>query len=227
MLVTTKRGSRNSKPTFSYNGYTGFTQSANIPDYIWDSGEFMNLRNEADINSGNQPLYPNDVVNDYTANGPNTNWFDEVFRNAAIQQHSFSVRGGSEKTNFNLSLGYLKQEGIDEFSEGTERFNERLNMDTEVLEGLNIGASFYLSRQESDLDNIGQDGGVLARTTRLGPNFPAYDSQGRLADRDRTLDAIELSTPNILAEVQALNRVLQDNRFLGNMYAEYEIKELE
>lgn len=225
VLVTTKRGSRNSKPTFSYNGYTGFTQSANIPDYIWDSGEFMNLRNEADINSGNQPLYPNDVVNDYTANGPNTNWFDEVFRNAAIQQHSFSVRGGSEKTNFNLSLGYLKQEGIVEFTEGTERYNARLNMDTEVLEGLNIGASFYLSRQESDLDNIGQDGGVLARTTRLGPNFPAYDSQGRLADRDRTLDAIELSTPNILAEVQALNRVLQDNRFLGNMYAEYEIIE--
>jgi len=225
VLVTTKRGSRNSKPTFSYNGYTGFTQSANIPDYIWDSGEFMRLRNEADANSGNQPLYPNDIVNEYTANGPNTNWFDEVFRNASIQQHSFSVRGGSENTNFNLSLGYLKQEGIVEFTDGTERYNARLNMDTEVMEGLNIGASFYLSRQESDLDNIGQDGGVLARTTRLGPNFPAFDGQGRLADRDRTLDAIELSTPNILAEVQALNRVLQDNRFLGNMYAEYEVIE--
>ena len=69
---------------------------------------------------------------------------------------------------------------------------------------------------------MGQDGGVIARATRLGPNFPAYDSQGRLADRDREINSIELSTPNILAEIQALNRVLLDNRLLTNFYAEYE-----
>ncbi len=223
VLVTTKRGRRNEKPTFNYSGYTGITQSAIIPDYIWDSGEFMRLRNEADRNGGGQPLYPDEVVAEYDANGPNTNWFDELFRNASIQQHSISARGGSESTNFNISLGYLKQEGIVEFTEGTERYNARLNLDTEVTEKFTLGTSFYVSRQESDLDNIGQDGGVLARATRLGPNFPAFDSQGRLADRDRTLDNIELSTPNILAEVQALNRVLIQNRFLGNMYAEYEV----
>ncbi len=222
VLVTTKRGKRNSKPTFNYTGYGGFTQSAIVPDYIWNSAEFMELRNEADMNSGNLPLYPDDVVNQYRNDGPNTNWFDEVFRNASIQQHNLSVSGGSEKTNFNISLGYLDQEGIVEFTEGTQRYNARLNLDTEVTDRFGIGGSFYLSRQESNLDNVNQDGGVLARATRLGPNFPAYDDQGRLADRDRTLDAIELSTPNILAEVQALNRVLTDNRFLGNLYAEYE-----
>ncbi len=222
VLITTKRGKRNTKPVFNYTGYGGTAQSAIIPDYIWNSEEFMRLRNEADINSGNTPLYPDDVINQYTS-GPNTNWFDEVFRNAAIQQHNLSVSGGSDKTNFNISLGYLNQEGIIEFTKGTERYNMRLNMDTEITNRFTVGASMYVSRQVSDLDNIGQDGGVLARATRLGPNFPAYDSQGRIADRDRTLDAIELSTPNILAEVQALNRVLTDNRFLGNFYGEYEV----
>ncbi|NJK83447.1 MAG: hypothetical protein HC912_06120, partial [Saprospiraceae bacterium] len=98
-------------------------------------------------------------------------------------------------------MGYFNQEGIIESTKGTERYNMRLNMDTEITKRFTVGASMYISRQVSDLDNIGQDGGVLARATRLGPNFPAFDSQGRLADRDRTLDAIELSTPNILAEV--------------------------
>ncbi len=222
VLVTTKRGEKNRKPTFNYTGFAGVSEVALVPDYIWDSQEFMQLRNEADINSGGQPLYPDDVISQY-GSGPNTNWFDEILKNGAIQQHNLSVSGGGEQTNFNISLGYLQNEGVVKFTDGTERFNIRLNLDTEINSRFKIGTSIYASRQISNLDNVNQDGGFLARTTRLGPNFPALDDQGRLADRDRTLDAIELSTPNILAEVQALTRTLNDNRFLGNMYAEYEI----
>lgn len=222
VLVTTKRGTKNAKPTFNYTGFGGFSEVALVPDYIWDSQEFMQLRNEADINNGNQPLYPDDVVSQY-ADGPNTNWFDEVLKTGAIQQHNLSVAGGSERTNFNISLGYLQNEGVVRFTDGTERFNVRLNLDTDITSRFRIGTSLYVSRQVSNLDNIGQDGGFLARATRLGPSFPAFTDDGRLADRDRTLDAIELSTPNILAEVQALTRQLNDNRFLGNMYAEYEV----
>ncbi|MEL6924477.1 MAG: SusC/RagA family TonB-linked outer membrane protein, partial [Bacteroidota bacterium] len=190
-------------------------------DYIWNSQEFMQLRNEADVNSGRTPLYPDDVVNQYSS-GPNTNWFDEIFKTGFIQQHNLSISGGSESTNFHISMGYLDQTGVVQFTGGTDRYNARINLDTRITDNFEIGGSFFLSRQISDLDNIGQDGGVLARATRLGPNFPAYDSQGRIADRDRTLNSIELSTPNILAEVQALNRVLKDNNFMGNFYAEYE-----
>jgi len=222
VLITTKRGRRGEKPTFSYNGFVGFEQATNVPDYIWDSDLFMRLRNEADINSGRDPLYPDDVISQYTS-GPNTNWFDVILKNGSIQQHNVSVSGGSEKTNFNLSVGYLRNEGIVEKVDGSDRYNARLNLDTRVTDRVTIGVSLALSRQESKLDNVEQDGGFLARASRLGPNFPAYDSQGRLADRDRTLDAIELSTPNILAEVLSLTRTLTDNRMLGNMYAEYEV----
>lgn len=221
VLVTTKRGARNSKPTFNYTGYTGTSEVLSIPDYIWNSQEFMTLRNEADVNSGRPALYPDDVISQF-ANGPNTNWFEEIFESAPIQQHNLTVSGGSATTNFNISLGYLDQDAVVRFTDGTKRYNARINLDTEVNDRFTLGGSFYLSRQESNLDNINQDGGVLARATRLGPNFPAFDSQGRLADRDRTLNSLELSTPNILAEVQALNRELIDNRFLGSFYGEYE-----
>lgn len=226
VLVTTKRGQRNSTPQISYSGYGGVTQVNNVPDYVWNSKDFMNLRNEADANSGNPGLYPADVVARFSdANNPNynTNWYEAVFRDAPIQQHNISVRGGSATTNFNLSIGYLNQGSVVDFTEGSQRYNVRLNIDTKVAEKFTVGTSIYVSRQESNLDAVEQDGGILARATRLGPNFPAYDSQGRIGDRDREIDAIELSTPNILAEIQALNRQLVDNRMLGNIYAEYEI----
>ncbi len=221
VLVTTKRGAKNSKPTFSYSGYTGTTEVNSVPDYIWNSQEFMQLRNEADINSGNPQLYPDDVVAQY-ADGPNTNWFDEVLKKGPIQQHNLSISGGSENTNFHISLGYFDQKGVVQFTEGSKRYNGRLNLDTDVNDNFRIGGSISFSQQNSKLDNVNQDGGILARATRLGPNFPAYDDQGRLADRDRTINSIELSTPNILAEIQALGRDLQDNRFLGSFYAEWE-----
>ncbi|NJK83448.1 MAG: SusC/RagA family TonB-linked outer membrane protein [Saprospiraceae bacterium] len=105
VLITTKRGTRNSKPTFSYTGYAGTTQSAVVPDYIWDSEQFMRLRNEADINSGKTPHFiPDDVIAQYQ-DGPNTNWFEEVFRNAAIQQHNLSVSGGSDKNQLQHFIG--------------------------------------------------------------------------------------------------------------------------
>ncbi|WP_235296307.1 SusC/RagA family TonB-linked outer membrane protein [Portibacter marinus] len=223
VLVTTKRGKKNSKPVFNYTGYGGTSEVNSTPGYIWDTQEFMELRNEADVNSGNQPLYPQEIINKYSgSNAPNTNWFDAILKPGRIQQHSLSARGGSENTNFNISIGYLENQGVVTGVQGTERYNARLNLDTDVTDKFGMGGSFYISRQVSDLDNVGQDGGVLARATRLGPNFPAYTDDGRIADRARDLDAIELSTPNILAEVLALNRLLKENTFLGNFYAEYE-----
>ncbi len=222
VLVTTKRGGRNQKPTFSYQGFTGTSRPTNIPDYIWDSKLFMDLRNEADMNSGRPPLYPADVVSQYANNAPNTNWYDAIFQNAPISQHNLSVNGGGQGMNFSLSLGYLDQAAPVKYTKGTERYNARLNIDADVNEKFRLGGSFYVSYQVTDLSNVTQDGGILARATRLGPNFPAYDSQNRLADRDRTLNSIELSTPNILAEIQAFNRVQNDKRFLGSFYGEYE-----
>ena len=222
VLVTTKRGSTGGKPEFSYTGFAGTTQVISTPDYIWDSREFMELRNEADVNSGNPALYPTDIVNKYASVGANTNWFDEMFRKGPIQQHSLSVSGGADKTNFHISLGYLDQQGIVNGAGGTKRYNARLNLDTKVTDKVSFGGSFYISNQNSQLDNVNQDGGILARATRLGPNFPALTSDGNFADRARDIDAIELSTPNVLAEIQAQVRDLTDNRFLGSFYAEYE-----
>ncbi|MDQ2178456.1 SusC/RagA family TonB-linked outer membrane protein [Marinifilum sp. D714] len=43
----------------------------------------------------------------------NTNWFKEIFKTAISQQHSLSMSGGNEKTQYYVSGNYLSEEGIE------------------------------------------------------------------------------------------------------------------
>lgn len=223
VLVTTKRGKTGEKPTFNYTGFYGAQTPTNLPEMVTNSAQFMELRNEADINAGGAATYSDAQINEYRSIGPNTDWLDEVFNSAGIQQHDLSVSGGSEKTNYFLSLGYLDQNSILENADGAQRYNARLNLDTKITGKFTIGTSLYFSQSRRNLDNIEQDGGVLARAIRQTPNYPAFldDGSGRWAQREAGFP--ELITPNILAEIFSENRIEEDNRFLGSFYAEWEV----
>ena len=46
-------------------------------------------------------------------NGISANWVDLVTRDDAAQQnHTVAVSGGSEKTSYNFSAGYLEEQGL-------------------------------------------------------------------------------------------------------------------
>ena len=66
-----------------------------------------------------------------------TDWTDEVYKNAFSQNYGINVQGGDNVASYNLSVGYslgnstLKQ---NDFS----RFNMRLNSDIEVFRGLDV-----------------------------------------------------------------------------------------
>lgn len=47
----------------------------------------------------------------------NTDWFKILFRNAYTQTHNLSISGGTERTNYYISLNYNGEEGVDKASE--------------------------------------------------------------------------------------------------------------
>jgi hypothetical protein len=57
--------------------------------------------------------------------GVGTNWQDQIFKNAPIQSHNLTARGGSEKISYFLSGGYLGQDGI--VGGGEKSFFNRVN----------------------------------------------------------------------------------------------------
>lgn len=133
ILVTTKRGS--AKVGISYNNYLGWQEPTNMPNVV-NAVDHMLLMNEAYTNVGRTPLYSNDLINQFQAQGgissdefPNTDWQREVLTGSGFQQsHFVTVNGGSEKVRILASAGYFDQKGIIENS-GFKRFTIRNNTD--------------------------------------------------------------------------------------------------
>ncbi len=223
VLVTTKRGRAGEKPTINYTGYYGVASPTNLPGMVTNSQQFMELRNIAEANLGLPAVYSQDLINTYGNIGPNTDWLNEVFSSSSIQQHNVSVSGGSAKTNFFISGGFLQQDSPLANVDGARRYNTRLNLDTDITDRFRVGTSIYVSQDTRNLDNIQQDGGVLARAIRQTPNYPAFlsDGSGRFAQREAGFP--EFFSPNIFAEIASETRDETDNRLLASLFAEYEV----
>ena len=223
VLITTKTGSRGGKPTFNYSNFIGSTTATNLPEMVTNSAQFMELRNEAWINNGSAPPYTQAQIDEYRNIGPNTDWLETgIGGSALVQQHNLSISGGSDRTNFLLSAGYLSQGSILENVDGAKRINARLNLDTDITSNFTIGTRLSFSREVSNLDDISQDGGVTERLIRQTPNYPAFLPNDNTKWAQRELGFPEFFGPNPLAEIFSENRDLERFRFLGSFYAEWE-----
>ncbi len=69
----------------------------------------------------------------------NTDWFKILFRNAYTQTHNLSVSGGTEKTNYYISLNYNGEEGVDKASE-YKNYGGMVKLNTQLFQGVNMGA---------------------------------------------------------------------------------------
>ncbi|MCC8172322.1 MAG: TonB-dependent receptor [Parabacteroides sp.] len=111
----------------------------------------------------------------------NTDWQDEIFRTAGMQNHSVSVSGGSEKINYYASLDYLQQDGVIINSDFT-RYSSRFNLDvTEGIFkfGLSLNPSVTIDNAVKSDGAYNQDGGgIIASALHSAPIFPVYNADG-------------------------------------------------
>lgn len=115
ILVTTKKGVKG-KAKINYNFSYGWQNAWRKRD-VTGATDYAILQNEKYINGGQTPLYADPYnltdVNGNAVTGFGTNWQKELFNdNAPIVQHDLSISGASDKVNYYLSMGYMKQEGI-------------------------------------------------------------------------------------------------------------------
>jgi TonB-linked SusC/RagA family outer membrane protein len=92
---------------------------------------------------------------DYTNYTANTNWQDEIYRDALINTNSLSISNTGEKSTTLLNIGYTTQEGVlrnDKF----ERFLVRLNQEINVTKGFKVGGNIngYFTRSNPPVVSI-------------------------------------------------------------------------
>ncbi|WP_072038991.1 SusC/RagA family TonB-linked outer membrane protein [Flavihumibacter solisilvae] len=114
----------------------------------------------------------------------NTDWQDELYRNAMMQRHTLSFSGGNKSARYFLSGGYQDQEGIIK-STGQKRINLRANIDGEVSRRLKMGANIALTTTQNRevLEGRFHQGPILGALI-YAPIFRAYNDDGSLAKNE-------------------------------------------
>lgn len=163
----------------------------------------------------------------------NTDWKDEVYKNAFSQNYGINVQGGDDIASYNLSVGYslanstLKKNDF-------KRFNMRLNTDISIAKGFDVRFDASYSDVDRSLFDDGAPAEILsgvitspsflalAKSPFLSPY--AFDNAGNishyLAEADDYLEGMfqgrgRLANPtSILANGEGDNRNSLGNRFI-------------
>ena len=138
ILITTKRGNEG-KITTTLNSWVGSQSIAQNLKFL-DALGYMEA-----FNSAQPDAFPEDVLQQYrsgvgvgTESLPNTDWVDLLFSNSALQQnHSLSIRGGSEKIKIASSISFSEQNGnVPNFN--FKRYNGRFNLDYGLTNSIDL-----------------------------------------------------------------------------------------
>ena len=84
----------------------------------------------------------------------NTNWYDEVYRQAMTQNYSVNVQGGDDVGMYNLSVGYVSAENTVKKS-GFDRMNVRFNTDISITSNLSTKFDIAISRTNNSVYDDG------------------------------------------------------------------------
>lgn len=168
----------------------------------------------------------------------NTDWQDEIYRTAGMQNHTVSASGGSDKIKYYVSLDYLNQDGII-INSDFKRYGARLNLDVSegiFKFGITLNPSLTIENKvNSDGAYNSNGGGVVASALHSSPIFPVYNDDGSFcfaqnswsADTETIMDDGSIKRGNSQTQVWnpvALAMLQKDekkaSRIFGNIYGE-------
>jgi TonB-linked SusC/RagA family outer membrane protein len=103
-----------------------------------------------------------------------TDWTDEVYKNAFSQNYGINVQGGDDAASYNLSVGYALANSTLRYNDFT-RFNMRLNSDIKVFRGFDV----RFDASYSDVDRDLRDDGAPETTLSGVITSPAFLAQAK------------------------------------------------
>ena len=112
----------------------------------------------------------------YDPNGPDTNWNDYIFRTGFQHNHSLSASGGTDKSQYYVSLGFTEQEGIVRAND-LNRLSLKADLTQQATKWFRIGLNGQMTRTIMNGVMNGENslGGVGFAGTRMLPNVDVYN----------------------------------------------------
>ncbi len=240
IVITTKKGSEGMH--VNYNMYLGTQRPGSGPDNLLNSQEYADLTWLVYKNDGTtteHPLY-GDPAGDPTLPSwaADTKWYDEVFRNAFLQNHDLSMSGGTKNAKFYGSLGFMDQDGV-VLHNWYQRFSARFNSEFTIKDRVTIGENIsVVHRSDNGIDANGSEGTALMMGVyRAQPIIPVIWNSGSFkglsshtfenGDWGGTGIAPQLGNGGNYVADRTRNKddKWQDLRILGNVFANVKLLE--
>lgn len=237
ILITTKRGQAGTSKV-SVNTYLSSNRPANVPQVMYGDREVQRLIDKANYQAdtksgtwGGSNLTPEQVLTetleDFTEIGiyndkSYTNWLDLILQNGMTKNLEVSVSGGTEKTNFVLSLGGMFEEGLMK-NDLQDRYNVKTALDHTINKYLKVGANMMFTYKDRDARNSGVFGQSLKMTTITHP----YRLDNKAMIKTPNPRYAAHSNP-LLDEIPgAFSNEIETTRLFGNGYVQISpLKEL-
>ncbi|MCW3087056.1 MAG: SusC/RagA family TonB-linked outer membrane protein [Sediminibacterium sp.] len=138
--------------------------------------------------------------------GGNTDWQNEVFRNALTQNHNLTMSGGADKLSYYASFGLQKQEGILK-ENNLDRYSGRFNVTQRFLEDrVVLEANLNVANTKNQRPPITS---ILGDVVTNNPTYPAYDAAGNPAQYQN------INNPLIYFLLD--KEITTTNRIIGNI----------
>ena len=235
VIITTKRGRHDQKPTFNFKYSLGITTPIK-EDMLDGEGYIKGLKEAinnsiANITSNYENGYlSKSSFDDYVASdqkllaeidqwgNANTDWLDKVLRTGVTNNIDFSVSGGSEKSRYYSSFSYTNQSGT-LISTDFRRLTGNVSLDNDITSRFHTFIKMIVSYGKNNITN-----GVYGQAVSAPPILPAYNDDGTFADYSEIggVGSSYMGYQNPLAVATSTNQA-KTYRFMGSFSAEYEI----
>jgi len=180
ILITTKKGA-SGPPSITYTGMLSQSSPINLPKFVTNYAQHMELINEGLTNLNQQTIFSQETIdtwrqkqkdpNGLTPEGipnyiayPNTDWSDVLFEKNIVQNHNVSVIGGGKSVRYLLSSGYLNNPGTIQ-STGSERYQIRANVEANVGKHITVGTQTFASFRRNEMGSATNAFTYLRATT--------------------------------------------------------------
>lgn len=239
IIITTKRG-KAGRTKVNFSSFISSNQPTNVPKVMFGETE-VNRRINAERYKRDQALITagtgtwgdtkfgdvqvSDILSSSAANtlpysemdiynnGSYTDWADIILQDGLTQNYEIAVSGGNEKTNFNLSLGTMGEEGLLR-KDAMDRYNVKTNLDHTISKVFKVGTSLLYTYKNHDKRT-----NVFGQALKLTSIANPYNGDGSMILKPSP--TYEAHANPLLDEVDGnFQHNVESTRFFGNTYME-------
>ncbi len=227
IIITTKTGKKGSPVKVSYTGNVSVSHAYRKYEVL-DGDQFRDFAKQTWLKT-------HDSLNGMPALGDyNTNWTDQVLRNAIGSDHQIGLTGAVKNMPYRFSVGFTGKNGVIKTSK-FQRFTSSLNLTPKFFkEHLSVNFSAKYMYAENRYANAG---GAIGSALSADPTQPVYDdtypefggywqnmTPGSRGNDPNWKHITNTNTPqNPLALLMNEDNRAESHAFIGNLELEYKI----